>query len=206
VRSHHLSLILSSKISNSSIDENLCQVDYFDGRLTFKKYGKISEWRSIQFHFHHPAEHHVDGIIYDAEMHMVFQGVTHEKEVSVLGLLFEANDDVEEDQFLKSMHLDQLEHPVSSKGGLNIDLKSLYGNLEGYQTYNYPGSLTMPPYTECVNWNIFTKPRQIPSKQLKALEDMWGGECYPQCFRGNSRFVFDHGIRTVREIKHTNKK
>lgn len=34
--------------------------------------------------------------------------------------------------------------------------------------YTYPGSLTTPPFAECVIWIIFTKPIEISRKQVNA--------------------------------------
>jgi carbonic anhydrase len=40
-------------------------------------------------------------------------------------------------------------------------------------TYRYSGSLTTPPCSEGVHWNLMTTPVEISSEQLKALETLF---------------------------------
>lgn len=194
-------------IENGTIrlDENRLQVEYQNGILTFKDYVRTSKWKSLNFHFHVPGEHQIDGKQFDAEMHMVFQGETFPEENAVLGLLFEAHEDAKPDQFIESLHIDQVKTPKGEKTGLKVSLTELYGNLTSYETYNYLGSLTIPQpyYSENVNWFLFTEPVKISPKQLEVLKKVWGDKAYPQCVLGNARYLQKVGSRIVHKCKHT---
>lgn len=179
------------------------QIDYNGGNLKYKNFKKLSEWTSLQFHFHAPSEHLIDGRRFDAEMHMVFEGKTFRKELAVIGLLFESCETAETDKFIESLQLDKLDYPQSENNDLSVSLTSLYGNLESYENYNYQGSLTTPGYDENVLWFVFTKPVKVPPRQIESMARLWNKERYPQCIAGNARDICEIGSRTVHLIKHT---
>jgi len=45
---------------------------------------------------------------------------------------------------------------------------------ENRTTYRYTGSLTTPPCSEDVNWNLFTTPITMTSEQITAFEEVIG--------------------------------
>lgn len=187
------------------LDDSKLQVNYQDGLLIFKDYVRTTRWRSVNFHFHVPSEHRVNGVRYDAEMHMVFKGETFPEENAVVGLFFQACDHAAPDKFIESLHLEELYHPRSEKNGLRVSLTDLYGRLSSYETYKYSGSLTtpQPDYTENVNWFIFANPVKISTCQLTKLKQIWRYKSYPQCVLGNARYLQKVGSRVVHQIKHT---
>ena len=58
----------------------------------------LPPYTPLQFHFHYPSEHSVDGELMDAEMHIVHQNV--EGNLAVLGVFFDLGD---ENEFLTSV-------------------------------------------------------------------------------------------------------
>jgi carbonic anhydrase len=119
-----------------------------------------------QFHFHTPSEHKMDGKQYPMEIHFVHQDTTT-KLLTVLGVFVE---------------LGPTEHPL-----LNTFIKNLPGkadakcdnnfkfsieNLmpENRECYQYKGSLTTPPCSEIVHWNVFKKPLKATPKQIEAFQ------------------------------------
>lgn len=54
-------------------------------------------FNSLQFHLHHRSEHYVDGIEYDAELHVVH--VSSDNTLAVVGVLFKGVDEMFEDPF-----------------------------------------------------------------------------------------------------------
>ncbi len=51
-----------------------------------------------QFHFHAPSEHRINGILYDAELHIVhskFDESESESEYAVIAILFDSTKDIE---------------------------------------------------------------------------------------------------------------
>ena len=105
-----------------------------------------------QFHFHTPSEHHVDGVPYAAEMHLV-----HEAEdgaLAVLGVLVEEG-------AAHAVVADVLDHAPEAGAdavatGDPVDPNALLP--EGRRTYRYPGSLTTPPCSEGVAWSVLEEP------------------------------------------------
>ncbi len=51
-----------------------------------------------QFHFHAPSEHRINGVLYDAELHIVhskFDESESESEYAVIAILFDSTKDIE---------------------------------------------------------------------------------------------------------------
>lgn len=188
------------------VDGRFLQVDYDQGQLFLTNFKRTSEWKSWQFHFHSPAEHRIDGKKFDAEMHMVFKGVTHPEELAVLGLLFEAKEDAKPNKFLDSLKIEKLKYPKDENYNLEIPLNDLYANLPSYQNYHYHGSLTTGEYNETVQWLVFTEPLQVPPRQLKAMSDFWKHEHFPGCSHGNARDIQKVGSRIIYKIDYVHEK
>lgn len=55
--------------------------------------GGVGEWYMLQFHFHHPSEHTVDGVAYDLEIHFVNLNAEGTQGL-VLGVFFDSSSDV----------------------------------------------------------------------------------------------------------------
>jgi carbonic anhydrase len=111
-----------------------------------------------QFHTHEVSEHHIDGMAYPLELHLVHTSLTGK--IAVLALFFRVgpqnNSFVE--SFVTHCHLRK---PL----GANLNLTSL---LDQYllKYYTYTGSLTTPPCTEGVRWILLKKEYFITRKQL----------------------------------------
>lgn len=54
------------------------------GSLKMKIGDKIVEYEALQFHFHAPAEHTINSVRYDAEMHIVFQTKADLEDIKVV--------------------------------------------------------------------------------------------------------------------------
>ena len=57
--------------------------------------------------------------------------------------------------------------------GATINAADLLPSVQ--TTYRYTGSLTTPPCSEDVNWNLMTTPVELSSAQLNALESLFEG-------------------------------
>eukprot|EP00666_Eupelagonemidae_sp_cell4sb_P015418 gene15418-19021_t len=53
-------------------------------------------YEALQFHFHFPSEHTVDGVSYDGELHIVHRrvGTSGLDDLLVVGVMLDATDDV----------------------------------------------------------------------------------------------------------------
>ncbi|KAF9955899.1 hypothetical protein BGZ72_003281 [Mortierella alpina] len=141
------------------------------------------------FHFHTPSEHRVDDHFFEAELHLVHESVTADKALAVVGILLEVK--AEDNPFFNWITVladkvvgqskkgkEKVKHTVEK-----IDFKALLEDTGNFTPrWEYEGSLTTPPCTEGVAWNVVKKPVSLGLKQYKALA---GLESF------NSRFIQD---------------
>lgn len=134
------------------------------------------ERKLLQFHFHTPSEHTVDGKQAEAEVHFVHQG-QDEGDLAVVGALIT---DGEADNEAYAPLIDNL---MQEKGdpkkveGVTIDPAKLLPEDKVYTTY--PGSLTTPPCSEGVSWFVLDKPVELSQDQLDKLHKVMGDNARP---------------------------
>jgi len=125
-------------------------------------------YRLLQFHFHAPSEHQVDGRNYDAEVHFVHK--SDDGKLAVLGVLFKVG---AENAFLKAIWSQM----PSSKGTRSDPAVMLDPNafLPANRDYvRYFGSLTTPPCSEGVNWFLLKTPVELSRAQLERFSGIVG--------------------------------
>lgn len=127
----------------------------------------------LQFHFHTPSEHTLDGKNAIMEVHLVHaqRGMADPMHTAngllVVGVMFElgAANDFLEDVMIRMENNHTVLSKNESKGdgtyhnktGLKMTVPHLEGLLPNdvmERFYKYPGSLTTPPCTEVVNWFV----------------------------------------------------
>ena len=126
----------------------------FDAHLE----GKNIHLKGLQTHFHTPAEHAIDGVIYDMEMHIVHSMPAKEGSQfshGVLGFIFkvvpeehfETESDLH-DQFLAALVADY-------KGeAQELDMTTFVEQLNADRRWTYQGGLTTPSFAEGILWNV----------------------------------------------------
>lgn len=115
-----------------------------------------------QFHFHASSEHTIDGVSTAAELHLVHR--SDDGELLVIGVLLEvgAQNSALDELFAKvtdevsGAEGEALHTPINPSELLPANLASA----------QYSGSLTTPPCTEGVQWNVFTTPATVSAEQL----------------------------------------
>ena len=131
--------------------------------------GDKSEYELLQFHWHAPSEHKLNGKQYDAEAHFVHK--KSDSEYLVIGVFFDTKDGMAGNaDFLENQNLEHL------KNGYTIDklkVKDFFNEIDS-PIYHYSGSLTTPPCSEVVEWFVFEKPVFIPHRTLKMMNDHFG--------------------------------
>lgn len=150
------------------------QVDYDSGsQVQFDD--KLYNFK--QFHFHTPSEHHVDGITYPLEMHLVHTCAQHDESLDkpqylVIAVFFKEGD---ENEFLKEFlsEIPEEEGEVWELPDKFIDVDDLL-HEEVNDFYFYLGSLTTPPFTESVNWSILKKIYEASPAQIEKLNRLEG--------------------------------
>jgi carbonic anhydrase len=128
-----------------------------------------------QFHFHAPSEHEIEGDSFPVEFHFV-----HEAEdggLAVLAVLAREGESnpAFDDLITATPHVEEEKVPV--QGEVNaIDL--LPERPETAPRWSYRGSLTTPPCTEGVRWEVFDGPIELSAEQI---------DRYRSAFEGNNR-------------------
>lgn len=127
----------------------------------------------LQFHFHAPSEHAVDGERFSAEMHLVHR--SEAGEYAVVGVLIREGK-------ANPAYSHVLEYlPAEGEPEREIVEQVEPASLlpESRTTWRYDGSLTTPPCTEGVHWVIMTGPVELSAAQLAPLIDKLGGNSRP---------------------------
>jgi len=138
------------------------QVNYAPGSFAViggKKYNLL------QFHFHSPSEHTLSGKPYPLEMHLVHKGADG---LAVVGVFFK---DGKENPFLKDIWANMpSEHNKPKATSVKINALKALPAKKGY--FHYSGSLTTPPCSEGVNWNVLSTPVEASGSQVKSFLDL----------------------------------
>ncbi len=142
------------------------QVNYDAGSSIL--YNEI-EYKLVQFHFHHPSEHTVDGKAFDLELHFVHQSASGA--LAVVGVLIEKGDQD------NPAYADIFANLPSSTGTPDpnartmVDASKLLPSTRLYDTYT--GSLTTPPCSEGVRWLVLTTPITLSEAQIEAFSHLF---------------------------------
>lgn len=127
----------------------------------------------LQFHFHAPSEHTVDGESYPLEMHLVHADA--DGNLAVVGVLIEEG---EENAALQEVwNMLPTEKSDVEETDLMIDAMALLP--EDQQLYRYAGSLTTPPCSEGVVWSVMASPIQFSAEQIKTFTDIFANTNRP---------------------------
>jgi carbonic anhydrase len=138
----------------------------------------------VQFHFHTPSEHLLDGVTYPMEMHLVHAEHGHPERFLVIGVLFkEGNPNALIDTVLADTPRTA---GASTDKDVQLDASSVFKPGEGY--FHYDGSLTTPPYSETVTWLVLDQVHDAAAEQVEAINRIEGN---------NARHIQDHRARLI---------
>jgi len=138
----------------------------------------------LQFHYHAPSEHAVNGKLLAAELHIVHKN--SDGQLAVVGILIaEGAENQAFQPFLDNLPAEESEEKDT---GTLLNAADLLPAIQ--TTYRYSGSLTTPPCTEGVTWLLMTNPVELSAGQIAALEHV---------FEGNNRPVQALNNRSVSE-------
>jgi carbonic anhydrase len=116
----------------------------------------------LQFHFHAPSEHTVDGEHFPMELHFVHQA--DDGALAVVGVLI--------DEGANNPGITPLWEPLPRGPGTEATIEIPVGFAErmfpeaGSGFYHYDGSLTTPPCSEGVKWYVRKTPTQFSKDQI----------------------------------------
>ncbi|MEM6611526.1 MAG: carbonic anhydrase family protein [Cyanobacteria bacterium P01_C01_bin.72] len=131
------------------------------------------EYALKQFHFHTPSEHTIDNEASAMEVHFVHQNDAGE--IAVVGAMINSG---EENPLIARVWQaipDGNKAHKNQKMELNaIDL------LPKNKTYfSYQGSLTTPPCSEDVSWNLLLEPIEVSSPQIATFSNIFSYNARP---------------------------
>ena len=136
----------------------------------------VTEYELDQFHFHAPSEHQVDGNSLPMEFHFV--NLSADGEPLVLGVLVEqGRSNPAAAELVKALPPNEgVTLPVPGEVDL-LDL--LPADPDSAPRWSYDGSLTTPPCTEGVDWNVFKQPIEMSAQQIAAYTSIYGDNRRP---------------------------
>ena len=141
----------------------------------------------VQFHFHAPSEHTVDGEHFPMEMHFVHQA--DDGALAVVGVLI--NEGAENPGITPLWaHL-----PESPGAETTIEVPAGFAEFifpeAGNGFYHYDGSLTTPPCSEGVKWYVRKTPTQLSKDQIAAFTSVYDHNNRPVQALGNRALYLD---------------
>ncbi len=143
------------------------------------------EFALVQFHFHLPSEHTVEGRAAPMEVHFVHAAA--EGDLAVIGVFMEAGAADTTVQGVWEAIPTAGEPPGTLAA---FDARGLLPEAGGH--YRYPGSLTTPACLEIVSWVVMIEPIAVSQDQIDAFAAL-----YPM----NARPVQPLNERTIDELR-----
>ncbi|XP_078440868.1 alpha carbonic anhydrase 1, chloroplastic-like, partial [Wolffia australiana] len=137
-----------------------------------------------QLHWHSPSEHTIDGVRYPVLLHLVH--VSEDGNISVVAVFYKYSHTdpfclLEEKMTSLLKAVKNANHHANVTAGL-VSARALTHHSNKY--YRYVGSLTTPPCTEGVTWNILGKVREISPEQANSLTSLLEDDCRVQPLHG----------------------
>ncbi|ALF53386.1 carbonate dehydratase [Nostoc piscinale CENA21] len=142
-------------------------------------------YQLLQFHFHHPSEHHLNGEEYDMELHFVHR--SQAGNLAVVGVFLKAGE--------FNPNLQTIWDGIPQTQGKENQLKDTIINAAEFlpterRFLTYSGSLTTPPCSENVTWYIMETPVEVSSEQIAKFSQLFPHNARP-IQPLNQRIVFE---------------
>lgn len=153
------------------------------GPGAYIKVGK-ERYELLQYHFHSPSEHQVQGIPYSLEMHLVHK--SKKGNLAVVGVLLKEGKHNGE---LKKIW-DLMPTEVTTITSPDISLNPIKLLPDNRSYFYYSGSLTTPPCSENVKWFVLTNSIEAARSQALAFLNIIHHPNARPTQKLNRRFVF----------------
>jgi carbonic anhydrase len=140
------------------------------------------KYKLLQFHFHRPSEHMIEGKNFPMETHFVHRADSGA--LAVVGVLVETG--TANPVFSKIISTMPAKEGPAIKASPGVDPNALLPAKLGY--YRYPGSLTTPPCAEIVEWLLLTDPIQVAEADVAGFAKLYPMNARP-VQKDNRRYV-----------------
>ena len=127
----------------------------------------------LQFHFHAPSEHQVDGKTYPMEVHFVHKN-KKDGDLAVLGVFITPEQ--------KSDVFSMLAKNFPKDAGKEVQLEPFSPNdllPQGLEYWTYEVSLTTPPCSEVVTWMVARQPLKVEKASIDAFTAIYSSNARP---------------------------
>ena len=158
------------------------QVNYQPGS-TINIEGKVYEL--LQFHFHTPSEHTIDGKAAAMEVHLVHRNAIGQ--LAVIGILMNPGAAHPTIEAIWRQIPTQKGEKTSAQTINAVDLLPQQASF-----FSYTGSLTTPPCSEGVKWHLMVQPIELSAAQIAAFESLYPVNARP-IQPHNGRLIQRHG-------------
>jgi carbonic anhydrase len=144
--------------------------------------GGGGNFRLVQFHFHRPSEHTVNGASFPMEAHFVHANAAGN--LAVVGVLMTTGKPNKSFNTIVLTMPNREGPPVAADP--KIDPNAFLPAKRTY--YRYSGSLTTPPCAETVDWLLLTDPVQVAEADINSFARLYPKNARP-VQKDNRRFV-----------------
>jgi carbonic anhydrase len=138
----------------------------------------------VQFHFHHPSEHLLDGKAFDMEAHFVHKSETGA--LAVVGVFFKSG--------LPNLSLQPIFDSMPASEGENVNANGAFNPATFFPVihahFRYTGSLTTPPCSEGLVWTVFREPIEASPEQIAQFAALFPNNARPVQGK-NRRFLIE---------------
>jgi len=128
----------------------------------------------LQVHFHSTSEHTISSRSYPVEAHFVHERGVGER--AVVAVMFKEGGKNEAIERIWS-RIPKEKYKEAVYEGETINPMELIPRVQ--TRYYYIGSMTTPPCTEGVTWNILNTPLEMSSDQIEAFRSLYAGNNRP---------------------------
>lgn len=135
------------------------------------------QYELLQFHFHQPSEHTIDGRPCAMELHLVHRNAATGGMAVVAVMIMEGEAENEAYQQV-FRHLPAQECSAETHPTTMINARDLLPQHTRC-FYTYEGSLTTPPCTEVVRWLVLAEPVMLSAEQLTTFGAIYDHNARP---------------------------
>ena len=119
----------------------------------------------LQFHFHAPSEHMIDGSHRPIEFHLVHK--SEDGQLAVIGVMVvEGKENKAFADVIRNLSYEN--GGTVKKSDVVIDMNKILPSSKKF--FHYSGSLTTPPCSEKVEWFVLQEPIEFSKGQIAAFE------------------------------------